>query len=99
MVTGAFVAVDGVAAGLIVISDPVKAESAAAVRDLDAAGIEAWLVTGDGDGLSIGGNHLLHLLRRPHGALIQRNIDRPRRSTIQVDNLFPMDSVGFAVHY
>ena len=26
--------------------------------------LEVWLVTGDGDGLSIGGNHLLHLLRR-----------------------------------
>jgi Cu+-exporting ATPase len=46
--TAAYVVVDGVAAGLIVISDPVKVESAAAVRDLDAAGIEAWLVTGDG---------------------------------------------------
>ena len=23
-----------------------------------------WVVTGDGDGLSIGGNHLLHVLRR-----------------------------------
>jgi len=28
-------------------------------RDLDV-----WIITGDGDGLSIGGNHLLHLLRR-----------------------------------
>ena len=26
--------------------------------------LEVWVVTGDGDGLSIGGNHLLHLLRR-----------------------------------
>ena len=26
--------------------------------------IDVWLVTGDGDGLSIGGNHLLHVLRR-----------------------------------
>ncbi len=26
--------------------------------------LSVWLVTGDGDGLSIGGNHLLHLLRR-----------------------------------
>ena len=26
--------------------------------------LDVWLVTGDGDGLSIGGNHLLHLLRR-----------------------------------
>ena len=26
--------------------------------------LNVWLVTGDGDGLSIGGNHLLHCLRR-----------------------------------
>jgi 2-oxoglutarate ferredoxin oxidoreductase subunit beta len=26
--------------------------------------LQIWLITGDGDGLSIGGNHLLHLFRR-----------------------------------
>ncbi|MFA7237425.1 MAG: 2-oxoacid:ferredoxin oxidoreductase subunit beta [Phycisphaeraceae bacterium] len=26
--------------------------------------LDVWVVTGDGDGLSIGGNHLVHLLRR-----------------------------------
>ena len=26
--------------------------------------LSVWLVTGDGDGLSIGGNHTIHLLRR-----------------------------------
>ena len=26
--------------------------------------LDVWLVTGDGDGLSIGGNHLMHVLRR-----------------------------------
>ncbi len=26
--------------------------------------LDVWVVTGDGDGLSIGGNHLLHILRR-----------------------------------
>lgn len=26
--------------------------------------LDVWMVTGDGDGLSIGGNHLIHLLRR-----------------------------------
>jgi 2-oxoglutarate ferredoxin oxidoreductase subunit beta len=26
--------------------------------------LSVWLVTGDGDGLSIGGNHLIHLMRR-----------------------------------
>ena len=45
--TVVFVAVDGVAAGLVAISDPVKAESAEAVRDLRAAGMDVWLLTGD----------------------------------------------------
>ncbi|MEX3009068.1 2-oxoacid:ferredoxin oxidoreductase subunit beta [Hoeflea sp. TYP-13] len=26
--------------------------------------LDVWIITGDGDGLSIGGNHLLHILRR-----------------------------------
>ena len=26
--------------------------------------LDVWIVTGDGDGLSIGGNHMAHLLRR-----------------------------------
>ncbi len=26
--------------------------------------LQVWVITGDGDGLSIGGNHLLHLMRR-----------------------------------
>ncbi len=40
-------AADGAPVGLIAIADPVKPESAEAVRALEAAGIEAWLVTGD----------------------------------------------------
>jgi Cu+-exporting ATPase len=43
----ALVAIDGRAAGLLAINDPVKAESAPAVRELTVAGIEVWLVTGD----------------------------------------------------
>ena len=27
-------------------------------------GLDVWVITGDGDGLSIGGNHMLHVLRR-----------------------------------
>ncbi len=46
--TVVFVAVDGAAAGLIAITDPVKAESAEAVRDLHASGMGVWLLTGDG---------------------------------------------------
>ena len=26
--------------------------------------LQVWVITGDGDGLSIGGNHILHILRR-----------------------------------
>ena len=26
--------------------------------------LDVWIITGDGDSLSIGGNHLIHLLRR-----------------------------------
>ncbi len=32
--------------------------------------LDVWIVTGDGDGLSIGGNHLLHALRRNIGVKI-----------------------------
>ena len=32
--------------------------------------LDVWVVTGDGDGLSIGGNHLLHALRRKVGLKI-----------------------------
>ena len=32
--------------------------------------LDVWVVTGDGDGLSIGGNHLLHTLRRNLGIKI-----------------------------
>lgn len=32
--------------------------------------LDVWVVTGDGDGLSIGGNHLLHVLRRNVGCKI-----------------------------
>ncbi|HET8784353.1 MAG TPA: heavy metal translocating P-type ATPase [Candidatus Limnocylindrales bacterium] len=46
--TAVAVAVDGRAAGVISIADPVRAEAAAVVRELARAGIEVWLVTGDG---------------------------------------------------
>ncbi len=46
--TVAWVAVDGRVAGLIALGDPVKPTAAAAVADLTSAGVEVWLVTGDG---------------------------------------------------
>jgi Cu+-exporting ATPase len=45
--TPVFLAVDGAAAGMLAISDPVKAESAQAVRELREAGLDVWLLTGD----------------------------------------------------
>ena len=45
--TPIWVAIDGAPAGLLGVSDPVKAEAAAAIADLRAAGIDVWLVTGD----------------------------------------------------
>ena len=45
--TLAYVAVDGRAAGLLTLTDPVKPAAADAVAELARAGIEAWLVTGD----------------------------------------------------
>ncbi len=45
--TVVFVAIDGLVAGMVAITDPVKAESAEAVRDLRASGLDVWLLTGD----------------------------------------------------
>ncbi len=45
--TVVFAAVDGAAAGVIAISDPVKAEAAEAVRGLRGTGLDVWLLTGD----------------------------------------------------
>ncbi len=45
--TSVFVGVDGRAAGLIVIADPVRPEAADAVRALAVRGIDAWIVSGD----------------------------------------------------
>ncbi len=42
-----YVAVDGKAAGLIGISDPIKATTAQALRDLQAAGLRIVMLTGD----------------------------------------------------
>ena len=41
-----------------------RAPSVATGVKLANPDLSVWIVTGDGDGLSIGGNHLLHLLRR-----------------------------------
>ena len=45
--TAIFVAVDGAAAGVLGIADPVKATTADAIRDLKAAGLRLVMMTGD----------------------------------------------------
>jgi Cu+-exporting ATPase len=50
--TPVLVARGGTLLGLITISDPVRSESAAAVRDLRAQRIDVWLLTGDQRGVA-----------------------------------------------
>ncbi len=47
--TVTFVAIDGTPAGLICIADAVKPSAAEAVRELQAAGVEVVMLTGDND--------------------------------------------------
>ncbi len=41
-----------------------RAPSVATGVKLSNPELDVWVITGDGDGLSIGGNHMMHLLRR-----------------------------------
>ncbi len=45
--TAMFVAIDGRAAGILAVSDPVKATTAEAIKDLHALGLEIVMLTGD----------------------------------------------------
>ena len=45
--TPMFVAVDGAAAAVLTVADTVKAESAEAVAQLEALGLQVWMLTGD----------------------------------------------------
>ena len=45
--TPVYAAIDHTFAGLLVVSDPVKADSAVAVAQLKALGLDVWMLTGD----------------------------------------------------
>ncbi|TAK26298.1 MAG: heavy metal translocating P-type ATPase [Chloroflexota bacterium] len=45
--TPLYVAIDGVAAGVIAVADTIRPESADAVAQLEALGLDVWMVTGD----------------------------------------------------
>jgi Cu+-exporting ATPase len=47
--TPVFVVIDGVVAGLMAIADTMKPESAEAVAQLKALGLQVWMVTGDNE--------------------------------------------------
>ena len=47
-----------------------RAPAVATGLKLSNPDLDVWVVTGDGDGLSIGGNHMLHVLRRNVGVNI-----------------------------
>ena len=42
-----FVAVDGLAAGILAVADPIKATTAEAIRDIHALGVDIVMLTGD----------------------------------------------------
>ncbi len=48
--TALWVAVDGTAGAILGATDPIRSDAAGAIRQLERAGIAAWLVTGDAGG-------------------------------------------------
>jgi 2-oxoglutarate ferredoxin oxidoreductase subunit beta len=57
--------------------------------------LDVWVVSGDGDSLSIGGNHLLHILRR--NVDVQSGLGQKSPSTPQGSIDAPVDACTFAL--
>src|SRR5260221_5582837 len=70
--------------------------------------LDVWVVTGDGDGLSIGGNHLIYALRRNidfNNLLFNKRIywftkgqQSPASEMGKVDKSTPIGLVGYSFH-
>jgi Cu+-exporting ATPase len=89
-----FLAVDGRAAGLLAVSDPVKASTGAALRELRAMGLRVVMATGDGEataqavGRTLGIDEV-HGEVRPEdkAALVRRLHDEGRRVAMAGDGI------------
>ena len=70
--------------------------------------LHVWVITGDGDGLSIGGNHLLHILRRTVAVVIvlfnnrisglTKGQSSPTSVQGQVTKTSPMGTIDYPVN-
>jgi P-type Cu+ transporter len=90
--TVAYIAVDGRVAGLLALADPVKPEARAAVEALTRAGVEAWLVTGDGEAaaravataVGIAADHVLASVLPEDKAAVVARLRGPGRAVAMV---------------
>jgi Cu+-exporting ATPase len=89
-----FLAVDGKLAGWISVADPIKASSAAALKELADAGLEVIMATGDGEGTAqaVGralGIKQVHGQMRPEGklALVQELKAQGKRVAMAGDGI------------
>ena len=57
--------------------------------------LDIWLVTGDGDGMSIGGNHTMHLLRRNLRSLRVGHFIEELQVSHQIPNNLRLDLCGW----
>ena len=89
-----FLAVDGELAGWIGVSDPIKASSATALKELREAGLDVIMATGDGEGTAQAVGQALGIARvhgqmRPEGklALVQELKAQGKRVAMAGDGI------------